>query len=1272
MNFPRPSLLILTVPMDVDDVADAGPVADELGRRLFDLLTRPLSTARRAGVEPTSDQRAADMDERVRNAVSFGPQIRVRVGVHPDVVNRDDAAMLRQAERVVVVPVLGSTAHQLRAEQTLAQIEAWAAAGARNARFVPVITASQWMETIARLPEDHPLRTNPLDEVLNVDEPSSWAQTVDDLLWSFIIEMEGGNEVRLPLYVSCAKDDHQAEPVVDTLRKYIGANRIGNQVFELEDRTASPPMTPTPGRGVFLGVRGDRFALGANCQKQLLRAKRVGLPTIRVERVVRGEPRTSPIAGNGLSTVWDDDPARLQTLALVAWLHHLNFHREADRLIAYASLPKDTLVLTRPPEGVDVGQGPVSRTGYVPVLFPDPELPVHERGVLLGLHPKLISVTPSTAYRRVLGPDQSEGRFPLGGLQVALSLSKIPDHCEDEGLIDEHVEDATVHLARCLISSGAAIAYGGHLRKVDERTMGYTRMFDHLVDAYNDTAPKPSELLHSYLAAGLSPTEGRDLNLTMHHLAHSEDARAIARLADLDDPGLADTSEATERLRDALGYSDMRFVMAEMTDARVVIGGKTEPRGPDHPHGYRGPVPGVVEEAWRTLQEDKPLYVAGGFGGAARLVVDVLEGRETPELTMAQWSDNAEYTALVQALGPSKSGRALGMPRDVDDLARRIRSLGRRLLESDDLAVAANGLTVEENRVLMYTSEPSTLAFLVLKGLTRWFRKRSEGKLAIELVRGSVATPSELDAIALAVFDKTPLAGAARDLDARLDGKLSLERASRELQAEERSGPEGRRDALISTGGTAVDARTVFLADLGAFGPDGLSERIEAAARSTAAMVERQAFRKLGVTSFGGSLVEEASVAAQAMVDGLVELGSSVRVVWFELDPARFDELREHLGADDRVQLSTRIATSKPLDPKEMPPPSLTMVVTALNAETYSVVLDLPQQGQTTVHQRTIPPDTIDAWAKGTGSYERSAPPLEALVERGRAIAAAFLGEQVLEDLPGLEEASLDVVHDVQAARIPFELMAVSRRSGGTWFPAIGGFGLNRRLALPGIPLDQLVRPPRNPRTLRLLLVADPTQDLPNAASEAEELRERLGLLTRSIELIELAGPDATEDRVAEALQSADILHYTGHAFYDGPGPHESGLVLHGGVRFTAHQLEGLTSLPRLVFANGCESARVLRSGEALESFEAANAFTTLMLRRGVEAYVGTYWTVGDWSAAQFASELYALLASGESLNVATRLARHHLFDEASKDWGNYLLYGNANFRLVNRRSSRV
>ena len=93
---------------------------------------------------------------------------------------------------------------------------------------------------------------------------------------------------------------------------------------------------------------------------------------------------------------------------------------------------------------------------------------------------------------------------------------------------------------------------------------------------------------------------------------------------------------------------------------------------------------------------------------------------------------------------------------------------------------------------------------------------------------------------------------------------------------------------------------------------------------------------------------------------------------------------------------------------------------------------------------------------------------------------------------------------------------------------------------------------------------------------------------------------------------------------------------------------------------NACEAGRVRGS----TTTEAA-AFAELFLRSGVEAYLGTYWEVGDTAAASFATGVYTRLAEGQTLESAVTKSRAELLKANEPDWANYILYGDGRFKLV-------
>ena len=116
---------------------------------------------------------------------------------------------------------------------------------------------------------------------------------------------------------------------------------------------------------------------------------------------------------------------------------------------------------------------------------------------------------------------------------------------------------------------------------------------------------------------------------------------------------------------------------------------------------------------------------------------------------------------------------------------------------------------------------------------------------------------------------------------------------------------------------------------------------------------------------------------------------------------------------------------------------------------------------------------------------------------------------------------------------------------------------------------------------LRVLLVVDPTEDLPGAAAEGAALLPLLAEHRAEVE--SLAGAEATRDRLRGLLRSGrfDVLHFAGHGYFDPNRPGESGLLCAGDEVLRGVDLDGIGDLPALVFFNACEAARVRRRSAA-------------------------------------------------------------------------------------------
>ena len=216
------------------------------------------------------------------------------------------------------------------------------------------------------------------------------------------------------------------------------------------------------------------------------------------------------------------------------------------------------------------------------------------------------------------------------------------------------------------------------------------------------------------------------------------------------------------------------------------------------------------------------------------------------------------------------------------------------------------------------------------------------------------------------------------------------------------------------------------------------------------------------------------------------------------------------------------------------------------------------------------------------------------------------------------------MVHDAAGSRVPWE--ALNLRG---WFPALHG-GLSRRYATADLVPARFDAERRNQRELGVLLIANPTNDLPGAEAERERIVQLLAAQP-FVRLTEVAGEAATLARVTAEFESGryDVIHYAGHASFDARRPGDSGLMLADG-ELTGSHLSALGRLPPLVVFNACESAR-LRRGAARkrkgvqrgQSIDKNLGLAETLLRAGVAHYIGTHWPVDDASATAFASVFY-------------------------------------------------
>mgnify|MGYP001557605780 CR=1 FL=1 len=183
----------------------------------------------------------------------------------------------------------------------------------------------------------------------------------------------------------------------------------------------------------------------------------------------------------------------------------------------------------------------------------------------------------------------------------------------------------------------------------------------------------------------------------------------------------------------------------------------------------------------------------------------------------------------------------------------------------------------------------------------------------------------------------------------------------------------------------------------------------------------------------------------------------------------------------------------------------------------------------------------------------------------------------------------------------------------------------------------------------RLVIVADPLEDLPSAAGEGSSLLQLdesgEGALVAEL----LAGKRATCQRVMRQIHGASAVHFCGHGDLTITG----GWQLADGL-LKPRALGSLRPPPAIVFNNCCPPVD--------GPHDDGTALGQAVLRAGVSAYLSASYPPPDEAARAFGLHFWRYFAEGAGPAEAVRRARELLAQRESRwgaSWACYVLFGN-------------
>ena len=293
------------------------------------------------------------------------------------------------------------------------------------------------------------------------------------------------------------------------------------------------------------------------------------------------------------------------------------------------------------------------------LIHPDPPLLPAEQDFLVDLcvqagyeKGQVYLMTPRSFFAAggVLGADEptlttpllSQDR-PVTGKTLGISMA-LADDLASIGLSPTHLECAVAEVSQMMLIGGGSLLYAGapgtHVPDLTTAIMDTVSSYTASVKAYTHLSGDPEQhdihpgdmfsLAVPYVVLNTSESIKRLDEAANHFSGYASilvlDENGL-KIEDFDDlpPWQGDSNETARALH------HIRQALPQYCDARLLIGGKTRRQSTDIPNGYIGDFPGIVEEALYTLRKGQPLFIAGGFGGAAALLARELGlGRDLP------------------------------------------------------------------------------------------------------------------------------------------------------------------------------------------------------------------------------------------------------------------------------------------------------------------------------------------------------------------------------------------------------------------------------------------------------------------------------------------------------------------------------------------------------------------------------------------------------------------------------------------------------------------
>ena len=505
---------------------------------------------------------------------------------------------------------------------------------------------------------------------------------------------EDNSDNRVIIFLSHTKKDEIGVNLAKSLRRIICEDTVLQKFFDQNDILPSElfdeKIKQCISKSTIIAINTDHYSASYWCQCEIIEAKHKERPIIEINLIKENVDRKFPVLGN-IPVVRCNDAYSNRELFNILQFALIETVRSNYALIflrnvaSCMNLHEDNIkFLSRPPEVFDYMHGKT-------IMYPDP--PIYSEETREYNFSNSSVITPLT-----------HKKFNLNNIKVGISISEpAMEELICLGMRNKHVEVLSKVVAKYMIGLNATLIYGGDLRE-----NGVTQF---LIDEARITTSMlncKKVCLYNYVAWPIYLKDNVDKCIKW-----KADNRDILKIKNSDINELLDKykidseqflpPDTTLNLYIwGKSLTKMRENMIKECDFRICAGGCL--------YGYKGKMPGVLEEFIIAIKMKKPIFLLGGFGGVGKRICDIINNGSIPKEFTPKWQieNNINYRELMNFY------------KENDEEINY-----ENILKEIQAYTFNNGLSLDENNQLMTTVYPEEAVMLITKGIRKIISKET-------------------------------------------------------------------------------------------------------------------------------------------------------------------------------------------------------------------------------------------------------------------------------------------------------------------------------------------------------------------------------------------------------------------------------------------------------------------------------------------------------------------------------------------------------------------